>query len=82
MSDASRPFWEAVACDATASQAAALTETLQSVLQSLDERDREIFDLYLQNLEAGEISQRAGRSERTVRRVLERIRADLESLLT
>lgn len=82
ISDEYRPFWEAVAGDATASQAAALTETLQSVLQSLDERDREIFDLYLQNHEAGEISQRAGRSERTVRRVLERIRSDLEALLT
>lgn len=74
----SRPHWEAIAADPTPSQAAMLTELVESLLASLGERERQILALSLQGHTVEEISPQVGRSMRTVRRVLDGIRADLE----
>ncbi len=74
----SRPHWEAIASDPTPSQAAMLTELVESLLSSLGEREQQILILSLQGQTIEQISPQVGRSMRTVRRVLDGIRADLE----
>lgn len=70
--------WEAVAQEPTASHALRLGESLQELLHSLDERECQIVILSLQGATVNEISQEAGCSQRTVRRVLEHVRSLLE----
>ena len=70
--------WEAVAKDPTPSHAAMLGESLEELMKSLEERERKMLTLSLQGYTVEEISPQVGRSERTVRRVLERIRTQLE----
>ena len=71
--------WEAVARDPSPSQAAMLTEAVDELMRSLDERERQMLTLSLQGYRVEEISDQVGRSERTVRRVLQRIRGQLEN---
>jgi RNA polymerase sigma-70 factor (ECF subfamily) len=59
-------------------QAAVLSETVEQLLASLDERDRPVVELSLQGYTTGEISQQLGLVERTVRRVRERVRKRLQ----
>lgn len=75
--DASRADWEAVAQDPSPSQVAMLNETIDELLLSLDELDRQIVTSALQGSTAVEISQKIGRSERTVQRVLQRLKSEL-----
>jgi RNA polymerase sigma-70 factor, ECF subfamily len=70
--------WPAVDPEPTPEQAAVLTETLELLMQRLEPRDREILTFHLQGCEAPEISARVRRAQRTVRRVLDRIRQSLE----
>jgi RNA polymerase sigma factor (sigma-70 family) len=63
--------------DPTPSEAAVLTETLEQLVRGLSERDRAVLELHLQGCEVAEISASVGRSQRTVRRTLERIRQEL-----
>lgn len=77
--ESSAMHWEAVARDPSPSHAAILTETVEELMRSLEERERQMLALSLQSYSVGEISEQVGRSERTVRRVLERIRMELES---
>ncbi len=75
--------WEAVAHDPSPQEGALLAETVEQVLQSLgDDRERLIFQLALQGLSTEEISQHPDvkRSERTVQRVLERVRERLKRM--
>lgn len=60
---------------------AMLEETLQSLLDGLTPEQQEMIFLKLQHCTNDEISQRTGRTERTIRRVLERVRERLEGLL-
>jgi len=60
-------------------QAAVLSETVQQMLAGLDERDRLVVEMSLQGYTTGEICQRLGLVERTVRRVRERVRRWLEA---
>lgn len=60
--------------DPTPSAAASREEALRQVTVGLAERDREIVQFYLDGYSVREISQRTGRAERTVRRVLARIK--------
>lgn len=76
-SDASRADWEAVAQEPSPSQAVMLTEALNELLRPLDERDRRIVTLAMQGWPVPDISVEIGRSERTVQRVLERIKSEL-----
>jgi RNA polymerase sigma-70 factor (ECF subfamily) len=71
---------EALARDPTPLEAAELSETLQRLLSGLDEDERPIVELSLQGFSTREISEQLDRSERTVRRLRERIRALLERM--
>jgi RNA polymerase sigma-70 factor (ECF subfamily) len=63
----------------TPSEAAMLTETLEHLMNSLPGRHRDIVALSLQGYEPAEISTEIGCTERTVYRVLERVKAWLET---
>ncbi len=79
--DDSAPSWEALSREPTPSQAALLAEAVQQVLAALeDERERTVLELSLQGYAVPEISARVGRSERTVQRVLTRVRKRLERM--
>jgi RNA polymerase sigma-70 factor (ECF subfamily) len=71
---------EIFARDPTPSEAAMLAETLERVLRGLDERDRRIVVLSLQGYAVLEISAELGCTERTVYRVLARVKRRLEDL--
>ena len=72
--------WEAVSREPTPVAAAVLTETLEGVLREFEPAEREIIALSLQGHSVQEIKQQLGRPERTVRRVRERVRHQLEKL--
>jgi RNA polymerase sigma-70 factor (ECF subfamily) len=74
----SSPLFDAVDRDPGPLEAAVLTETLECLLSSLDERGRLIVQLHLQGHEIPAISLQVERSQRTVRRALELARRQLE----
>ena len=77
----SPPPWEVLAQDPTPFQAALLSETVQHLMRFLEQaHERRILELKLQGFTEPEISVQVGRSERTVRRVLQRVRQRLELL--
>jgi RNA polymerase sigma-70 factor (ECF subfamily) len=78
--DSSPPSWKAFAREPTPSEVAMLAETVEQLLRNLSEREREIVSLALQGYTAPEISERLGRPERTVYRVVERARKHLQRL--
>src|SRR5947209_1959229 len=78
--DAPAPEIEALARDPTPSEAARLAETVEQLMRELTGREREMLALSLQGHTTEEISAQVGRSERTVQRVLKRVRAQLERL--
>lgn len=61
-------------------EAAVFTETMQLVLGQLDDRERPIVELRLQGFDIAEIARQVGRSQRTVHRLLDGVRARLEHL--
>jgi RNA polymerase sigma-70 factor (ECF subfamily) len=71
---------QALAGDPSPSEAVALAETVEEVLRGLDGRDREIVTLHLQGYSIPEISARVEWAERTVHRVLERVRKRLRHM--
>lgn len=64
--------------DPTPAKVVALTETVERILNGLGSRDRDIMALHLQGHTPEAIAGRVERSVRTVRRILERIRRELE----
>jgi RNA polymerase sigma-70 factor (ECF subfamily) len=75
--------WRALAGrEPTPDQAVALAETVERLLGSLDSDERPILELSLQGYSTQEISQQLGRAERSVRRLRERIRKQLERMQT
>jgi RNA polymerase sigma factor (sigma-70 family) len=58
-----------------------LTDQLQTLVASLEEKEREVLELKLQELEHEEIARRLGCTERTVRRRLQRIESILTKML-
>jgi RNA polymerase sigma factor (sigma-70 family) len=60
--------------DPTPEDAAALADELERVMALLDRFGRRVFELRLQGLQISEIAEDTGRSERSVRRALDRIR--------
>ncbi|MFM8890543.1 MAG: RNA polymerase sigma factor [Planctomycetia bacterium] len=74
----SRADLEALSREPTPSAAAMLSESLERLMEPLDERERLIVTLALQGFEPVEISDRVSRSTRTVQRVLEKVRNQLE----
>jgi RNA polymerase sigma-70 factor (ECF subfamily) len=73
---------DAVSREPTPEQAAALAETVEQVLMRLDADERSIIELSLQGYTTQEISEQLGRAERSVRRLRERVRKQLERLRT
>lgn len=74
------PWQEAVGREPTPEHAAVLAETLQDLLSGLDADERPIIELSLQGYTTQEVSERLGRAERSVRRLRERVRKQLERL--
>jgi RNA polymerase sigma-70 factor (ECF subfamily) len=72
--DESRSSWEAIAREPTPVEAALLTELVDQLMNALEPRHREIVALTLQGHGPPEVSAQVGCSERTVKRVLERVR--------
>ncbi len=70
--------WDAIARDPTPSEAARLTETVEELLRDLEGDDRQMIELSLQGYTPAEISARVGRTERTIYRLLERVKKCLE----
>jgi RNA polymerase sigma-70 factor (ECF subfamily) len=71
---------DAVSREPTPEQAAVLAETVEQVLRRLDADERSIIELSLQGYSTSEISEQLGRAERSVRRLRERVRKQLERL--
>jgi RNA polymerase sigma-70 factor (ECF subfamily) len=62
-------------------EAAVLAETVEALFRAVDDPDeRAILELSLQGYTAGEISEKVGRAERSVRRLRERLRKRLERM--
>jgi RNA polymerase sigma-70 factor (ECF subfamily) len=78
----SSPAWEALASDPSPSEVLMLTELVEGLLRDLPERDRAVVVLGLQGYNAAEISTQLGRPERSVYRVLQRVRSRLERMKT
>jgi RNA polymerase sigma-70 factor (ECF subfamily) len=78
--DASAPRWEAADPEPTPAEAAVLAETLEQLLRGFDDRQREIITLALQGYSHAEIGTQVGRTQRTVRRVLEQVRHRLQRM--
>jgi RNA polymerase sigma-70 factor (ECF subfamily) len=62
----------------TPDEAAALAETVEKLLEGLDEFERPVVELTLEGYSTEEISRHLGRAERSVRRLRERVRKRLE----
>jgi RNA polymerase sigma-70 factor (ECF subfamily) len=61
-------------------EAALLAETVEALLRGLDEHERQIIEMSLQGYSTQEISASLGRAERSVRRLRERVRLQLEKV--
>jgi RNA polymerase sigma-70 factor (ECF subfamily) len=66
----------------TPDEAALLMEIVQELMADLDGRERTMLSLSLQGYTVKEISPQVERSERTVQRLLERVRTQLHSMQT
>ena len=78
--DDPEPWREAVGREPTPEHAAVLAETVEHVLRNVDPDERPIIEMSLQGYSTQEVSQRIGRAERSVRRLRERVRKQLERL--
>ncbi|MCI0458901.1 MAG: sigma-70 family RNA polymerase sigma factor [Gemmataceae bacterium] len=78
--EGAEPWRDALGREPTPEEAVALTETVEQLLGGLDEDERPIIELSLQGYSTQEISDRLGRANRSVRRLRERVRRQLERL--
>jgi RNA polymerase sigma factor (sigma-70 family) len=74
--------WQAIAREPTPDEALLLTEAVEQLFHGLEDGERQILELSLQGYKASEISTQLGRAERSVYRLLERIKRRLENLKT
>ncbi|MCA9189380.1 MAG: sigma-70 family RNA polymerase sigma factor [Pirellulaceae bacterium] len=72
---------EQLAQDPSPQEAAALEEIVQNVMLTLEPLQQRMLELRLQGYQIEEISQQVERSERTVRRLLDRIKSELQTQL-
>jgi RNA polymerase sigma-70 factor (ECF subfamily) len=77
--DDSAPL-QALAREPSPEEAAMLAETLEQLLSSLRDRERQVLELRLLGFTVPEISLRVGRSEYTVEGILKRLRLRLKPL--
>jgi RNA polymerase sigma-70 factor (ECF subfamily) len=78
--EGTQPWWEAVAREPTPEEAAVLAETVEQLIRGLEEHERPLLEMSLQGYTTPEICQQLGLAERSVRRLRERIRKQLERL--
>lgn len=78
--DVVEPWRDAIGREPTPEEAAVLAETVERLLSGLDQYERPIVELSLQGYSTQEISEQLGRAERSVRRLRERVRKQLERL--
>lgn len=78
--DDSSASWEFLDREPTPDEAAALVETVERVMRGLEGYHRDIFQMSLQGFGPAEISVQAGVSERSVQRVLKRVRERLADM--
>jgi RNA polymerase sigma-70 factor (ECF subfamily) len=78
--DRIEPWRDAVGREPTPEQAAVLAETVEAVLGGLTTMERPVVELSLQGYSTQEISEQLGRAERSIRRLRERVRRQLERL--
>jgi RNA polymerase sigma-70 factor (ECF subfamily) len=74
------PWQEAAGREPTPEQAAALAEAVELLLRELDTDERGVVEMSLQGYTTQEISEQLGRAERSVRRLRERVRGQLERM--
>jgi RNA polymerase sigma-70 factor (ECF subfamily) len=72
------PWREALAREPAPEGAAVLAETVEQVLRDVSAAERPVIEMSLQGYTAQEVSQQLGRAERSVRRVRERLKRQLE----
>ena len=73
---------ERVATEPTPDDAAALEEQLERIMGALKPLERQMLEMRLQSYTIDEIAAEVGRSERTVRRLLDRLKTYLEQELS
>src|SRR5262245_44378460 len=71
---------DAIGREPTPEHAAAMAETVEQLLADLTPDDRPIMELSLQGYSVREVSEQLGRAERSVRRLRERLRKQLERM--
>jgi RNA polymerase sigma-70 factor (ECF subfamily) len=76
------PWGSALTDEPLPDEAATLADTVEQLMRALPEEDREVLTLLLQGYTIAEISQAVKRSERTVSRILERMRKRCRRVLT
>ncbi len=76
------PGYEAVERGPTPEEAAAFADQLDNVLARLDDEARQVLNLKLEDCTNDEIAQKMQCSERTVRRILNRVRHHLRDTLS
>ncbi len=69
------------ASDPTPAEAAEFADELQGLLHAMDEEEREVVLLRIEDYTHQDIADKLGRSKRTVRRILKRVQTRLESML-
>jgi RNA polymerase sigma-70 factor (ECF subfamily) len=72
------PWWEAVAREPRPEEAVVLAETVDLLLRGLDAEERPILEMSLRGYTTQEISEQLGRPERSVRRLRERVKKQLQ----
>jgi len=70
-------FQDRLACSPPIGDAIVLAEEIETLLALLDRTERRMFELRLEGYTLDEIADDADRSQRTVRRVMDRIKAEL-----
>lgn len=69
------------ASEPTPAEAAEFADELQGLLDTMDDEEREVVLLRIEDYTYPEIAEKLGRSKRTVRRILKRIQSRLERML-
>ena len=72
------PWRETIGREPTPEHATMLAETVEQILRDVDPAERPVIELSLQGYSAREVSEQLGRAERSVRRLRERLRRQLE----